>query len=305
VSFKRGQLEYFVAVVEDGQMTRAARRLHVAQPALSQAIAQMEGELGVKLLERHARGVTLTSAGEILYEKARLAVAATADALRTARSLARAQAGTIEFGFLGAPPGVDSPAQLEAFGLAYPEIDIRYRELSFPPSSTATWLADVDVAVCHSPPPDPDVWSHVVRTERRVVLAPRRHPLAMRAGLRVEEVTEETFVSLSPSVDAAWAGFWSLDDYRGGPPAKMTADHASGPQEVVAALAVRSAITTVPASVAAMVVNTFGELTSIPLAGAEPCRIALVGHNDRRNPLVTSLTSFAETLARRAAVAAA
>ena len=70
------QLRYFVTVAEEGQMTRAARKLHLAQPALSQAIAQLESELGIDLLVRHARGVTLTPAGETFVPKARLALAA-------------------------------------------------------------------------------------------------------------------------------------------------------------------------------------------------------------------------------------
>src|SRR6476646_12004519 len=72
--FRPGQLLYFVTVAEEGQVTRAARKLEIAQPALSQAIAQLEGELGLQLLERHARGGTLTAAGEICLPKARAAV---------------------------------------------------------------------------------------------------------------------------------------------------------------------------------------------------------------------------------------
>ena len=80
MGFKRGQLRYFVTVAEDGQMTRAARRLHIAQPALSQAISQLEAELGIELLVRHPRGVTLTPAGEAFLPKARAVVASEQDA---------------------------------------------------------------------------------------------------------------------------------------------------------------------------------------------------------------------------------
>ncbi len=71
------QFLYFVTVVEEGQITRAATRLHVAQPALSQAIAKLEDSVGVRLLERHARGVTPTPAGAAFLEKARAALTAT------------------------------------------------------------------------------------------------------------------------------------------------------------------------------------------------------------------------------------
>jgi DNA-binding transcriptional LysR family regulator len=295
--FKRGQLRYFVTVAEEGQMTRAAARLQIAQPALSQAIARLESELDLQLLERHARGVTLTADGQKFYAKARVALDACTDAIQTARSLARAGKGTIEFGFLGAPPGLDSPAHLEAFAETHPDIDIRYRELAFPSVPTASWLSEVDVAVCHLPPADPNVWSQLLRREPRVVLAPKRHSLAGRDELTVAEVMDETFIGLHPSIEPAWAGFWSLDDHRGEPPRQVTVDHAANPQEVLASLAVRRAITTVPASVAAIIVSVMTGVTAIPLRDAKPSTITLVGREDRRNALVAVLAAFAQNLA--------
>jgi DNA-binding transcriptional LysR family regulator len=291
--FKPGHLEYFVAVAEERQITRAARKLCIAQPALSQAIAQLEAHVGVRLVERHARGVTLTPAGESFLERARLAVAAERDAFETARSLARRQAGTIEFGFLGTPPGLDSPAPLSAFAQHHPAIDVRYRELTFPSASTSSWLAEVDVAVCHLPPVDPHVWVHPLRSEPRVVLAPKDHPLAGSTQLSVDDVLEERFIGLHPSIEHDWAGFWSLDDHRGGPPASVTPDRAINPQEVLASLSTRRAITTVPVSVAGVIVSVLPTVVAIPLHGADPCSIVLVGHEARSNQLVSALVAFA------------
>ncbi len=298
MNFKRGHLLYFVTVADEGQITRAARKLKLAQPALSQAIAQLESDLGFKLLERHARGVTLTRAGEAFLGNARAAVSAWSDAASTAQSMARVRRGTIEFGFVGVPPGLDSPGLLELFSRAHPQIDVCYRELPFPSTVTSSWLGEVDMAVCHRPPLESDVWAHVLRSEPRVVLAPRRHPLAKRSALSLAEVLDETFIGFHPSVEPAWAGFWSLDDHRGEPPRRLTADRASNPHEVLAALAVRRAITTVPASVAGLIPDVVPGVVAIPLRDANPATIVLVGHEDRANPLVETLLQFAREIGR-------
>jgi DNA-binding transcriptional LysR family regulator len=300
MAFRRGHLEYFVAVAEEGQVTSAARRLGVAQPAVSQAIAQLESETGLQLLDRHARGVRLTPAGESFYAKARLAVAATGDAISAARSLARAQQGTIEFGFLGAPPSIEGRIEMEGFAMAYPDIEVRYRDLPFPSRSTSAWLGEVDVAVCHLPPPDDAVWRKVIRREPRVVLIPREHRLAARDALDVADVLDETYVGFDSSVDPDWAGFWCLDDHRGGPPEHLTGDSAGNPQEVLAALGAESAITVVPLAAANVLSNVLASTAAVPLRDAAPARIALVGHRDQRNPLVAALLSYSDVLASAA-----
>jgi DNA-binding transcriptional LysR family regulator len=293
MEFRRGHLLYFITVAEEGQMTRAARKLHLAQPALSQAIAQLESDLGITLLDRHHRGVSLTPAGETFLVKARAVVSAWADAVATTQSLAEVGPGTIEFGFVGSPPGLDSPGPLEAFARLHPQIDIRYLELPFPTSPTASWLADVDVAVCHAPPKDPDAWSQVLRRDPRVLLAPNRHHLARRSELAVADVLDETFIGFHKSVEPAWAGFWSLDDHRGEPPEHATPDRAANAQEVLAALVMRDALTTVPASVARVILNALVGLVAIPLRDAEYATIVLTGREDRRTARVEALRAFA------------
>ena len=280
-------------------MTSAARRLGIAQPALSQAIAQLESELGLKLLDRHPRGVTPTRAGVAFYDKARVAVAASVAAESTARSLARGNEGAIDFGFLGAPPSIAGRLEMDSFAALHPDVVVRYRELPFPTRDTATWLAEVDVAACHRPPGHPAVWSRLLRRERRVALMRAAHPLAHSRVLSVAEVIDQTFVGFDPGVDPGWAGFWSLDDHRGAPPERITADRASNPQEVLAALGSGSAITLVPEAAALVLGSVMEGMAAVPVRDAARGEISLVGHTDRRNPLVRSLVEFADEYAAR------
>jgi DNA-binding transcriptional LysR family regulator len=294
--FKRGQLRNFVTVAEEGQMTRAARRLHLAQPALSQAISQMESELGIVLLERHARGVTLTAAGEAFLPKAHAALAAADDAALTARSLARAARCTMEVGFIGPPPTINAPELFAAFTDAHPEAKASFRELPFPHGATACWLEEVDVAFSHMPATDHGVCFQPVRTEPRAIVAPESHRLAQRSELTVAEVLDETFIGYHASVQAAWAGFHSLDDHRGGPPPRLTVERALTPPEMLAMMAARRAITTVPLSDAQIIQKTLRGVVAIPLIDAHPAVLSLAWREENHNPIVRALVAVARGL---------
>jgi len=294
--FRQNQLQYFVAVAEEGQITRAAEKLHIAQPALSQAITQLETDVGVELLERHARGVRLTAAGVVFLSKARAAVAADVDAFETAQRLARDRTHVVEFGFVVAAPGLHSPGPLRLLAKAHPEIEIRYRELPFPFTPTRSWLAEVDIVASHLPPADPDVWVRPFAHEPRVVLAAKGHPLAARETLKVADVLDETFIGFDPSADRGWAGFWSLDDHRGAPPRQVTGDAVANGQEVLAALALREAITTAPALVGTLLAGLQTGVVTIPLEDADPSEVVLAGRNDRRSRAVETMLAFFDSL---------
>jgi DNA-binding transcriptional LysR family regulator len=295
---KLQQLLYFVRVAEEGQMTRAAKSLHLAQPALSQAIAHLESQLGVELLERHPRGVDLTPAGKAFFAKARVALSAAADAELTAQSLTRAAKSMIELGFLGSPPMLDAPELFAAFAYLHPELEVSFRELPFPCGPTATWLEEVDVALCFSPTADPEVRIQPLRVEPRVLVVAKTHRLARRKQLTVEEVLDETFPGTHPAVDPVWAGFWQLDDHRGSPAPHLTSDRAINPHELAAIIASGRAITATPASNAENIVRALTSVVAIPLRGADPVTLSLVWSKDSPNPLVDAIVVAASNLAR-------
>jgi DNA-binding transcriptional LysR family regulator len=128
------------------------------------------------------------------------------------------------------------------------------------------------------------------------VLAAKDHPLAGRDALKVADVLDETFIGFDPSADREWAGFWSLDDHRGAPPRHVTADQVTNAQEVLAALALSTAITTAPAVVGALLAGLQARVVTIPLDDAQPSDVVLVGRNDRRSPAIETMLAFFRSL---------
>jgi DNA-binding transcriptional LysR family regulator len=117
-------LRYFVAIAEERSITRAAERLWIAQPGLSTQIRRLEDEIGVKLFERHTRGVDLTDAGELFLGRARATLAAADVALSTGRSLEAGVVGTVRLGLATEAPAQVVPSLLAAFGEDRPEVDV-------------------------------------------------------------------------------------------------------------------------------------------------------------------------------------
>jgi DNA-binding transcriptional LysR family regulator len=295
------QLRYFVTIADEGQMTRAAQRLHLAQPALSQAISQLEERLGVALFERHARGVSLTPAGETYLGKASAVLAALADAELTVEALARAAQQKINWGFISSPPMVDAPELFAQFRQAHPDGEASFRELSYPRISTAAWLREVDLALCYTPTPHPEVSIVPVRSEPRVILMSEDHRLARRRSLSLQDVLDETFCGTDPSLEPVRVGFWQLDDHRGVPPRDITPDRATNPQETVAAVASGRCVAAAPASSSANLLRALPGMGVIArhLRDAAPTMLSLVAPTERENvnPMVDTMIRAARELA--------
>ena len=117
-------LRYFVAIAEERSFTRAAERLWIAQPGLSQQMLALERELGVQLLERHPRGISLTQAGELFLERARVALAATDAAAATGGDLQAGVIGSVRLGMAGGPGWPLTSDFLQRFGRVRPGVEL-------------------------------------------------------------------------------------------------------------------------------------------------------------------------------------
>jgi DNA-binding transcriptional LysR family regulator len=183
------ELAYFLAVADELHFGRAATRLGIAQPALSKAVRQLERRLGVTLLERTSRAVTLTEAGRVLTREARVALeAVSAAALRTQR------AGTRDPRLiLALKPGGDAgllPAILAAYER---EPGVLPGEVAFG-ADPAGMLRDghADAALLYAPPNElSGLDSETLLTETPVAVLPASHPLAQRVSLRMADLAGE------------------------------------------------------------------------------------------------------------------
>jgi DNA-binding transcriptional LysR family regulator len=277
-----------VTVAHEGQMTRAAQRLQLAQPALSQAIARLETQVGVKLLERHPRGVTVTPAGAAFLEKAQATLAAIDEASATARSWASQEEGRLHAGFVSMTPPMLAGDLFPRFSAAYPAVTIEWRELGYPRQDARSWLGDADVALIWFAPSIPGLASQPIRTSPMVAVVADGHPLASRTELRVQDLFDETFPGIV-GCDPVWLGNWGLDAYRGAP-ARRTDDGAKTPEEVAWIVSSGRAITTVPEIVAVPYAHL--GIRAIPLIDARPASLELVWPEGAATPLVEDLVNL-------------
>jgi DNA-binding transcriptional LysR family regulator len=194
VSVELRELRYFVAVAEELHFTRAAERLHMAQPPLSAAIRRLEQRLGAELLERTSRSVRLTAAGAVLLERGR-ALLEQADALEAAvREVDGAPVGRVALGLSPTARFGPAPALLAACANAAPGVMLYPRE-----DTTGALLRELragrlDLALAFCPPPDDGLARARLADEPAVAHLPAAHPLAGAPALDLAELARETFV---------------------------------------------------------------------------------------------------------------
>ena len=189
-------LRYFRAVAEERHFGRAALRLHMAQPPLSQQIRHLEDELGVTLLRRSTRRVDLTPAGEAYLERVREILAAVDAAGDEAQRVDAGLEGRLAVGCVGSATYSLLPALARALREELPGIDFTFRgEMLVPEQVDALRTGVIDLALLRTPLDDDAALTvHHLRHERLIVALPDGHRLALRERVRVADLREEEFI---------------------------------------------------------------------------------------------------------------
>jgi DNA-binding transcriptional LysR family regulator len=189
-------LRYFLAVGEEQHFRRAAKRLRVAQPALSRQIQDLEEEIGFKLFERLPRGVKITDAGKLFLGDARRILQEVNDSLGRAQRIALGQSGTLRIGFVESISwhGI-VPDSLRDFRQRKPDVELQLRSLTSLDQMAAIHSGSLDAGYgLPSAKPDHGLAHLQIGIIRQVLAVPSGHPLTKRKHIRLKDLVNEPFV---------------------------------------------------------------------------------------------------------------
>jgi DNA-binding transcriptional LysR family regulator len=286
------ELRYFIAVAEHGNFTRAAACLGLAQPPLSAAIAKLERKLGVSLLERTSRRVSLTPAGAALLEQGRIAVEAASAAVERARR-AGIQPARLT---VAVKPGTGTGLLHKIMQRCtedpqMPEVHLLFGHPGGPAAAVRGGTADV--AILRAPFDRRGLDTELLLTEPRVAVLPAAHRLADRPGLRRADLAGEPMPRWAGQPDPAAAAYWT-----GGLPAGQA---PPGPEindmsQLLDAVALGNAVAYVPVSLADQYRSAAG-VVFVPVADLSPSETMVAWPDTSRSPAVAAFVRTAVEVA--------
>ena len=292
-------LRYFVAVAEELNFTRAAKRLGINQPPLSLQIQQLEKELGTPLFYRRTRGVELTNPGKLLLEEARVILKQVEQAKTDVKRRARGETGRINIGSAGATyfhPLI--PAIIREYRTDYPDVVL------FPQASNTSLLIAqlhagcLDIAIVRPPLGDSEgVALDVLVDEPAVMVVPTGHPLSRSASAPLRAFAKETFVLFprehNPAVyDLLIAACQSAGF------SPILGQQAPQIVSTIPLVAAGLGVAMVPRSMRRILPDA---VVYLPIDGAAPrALIALAHRHGDRSPAVQNFAAVARRMARSA-----
>jgi DNA-binding transcriptional LysR family regulator len=187
---------YFAAVAQYLNYSEASRRLHVAQPAISQTILDLEEEIGVKLFLRSNRNVRLTAAGTALLAEVESILKRSDDAKRAAQRAARGEVGILRIGFIAPATAPILPPLVQTYLRQYPGVELQLQHMNPDAQLAAFDKGALDLGLSRPLPPErrPCFEEEVVYTDYLRAVLPPKHPLAKEREIKLEKLASEPFV---------------------------------------------------------------------------------------------------------------
>jgi len=191
-------LRYFVVVAEELHFTRAAERLNMAQPPLSQQIHQLENELGVELFYRTKRQVKLTAAGKILLKNVYKILNDIEKACDSAQRAHRGEMGKIIVGFTGSATFDILPNLIQTYRRKFPLVNLAVLQLSTTDQIHSLLNGEINIGILCAPIENSELKFEVIRQEPFIIAMPKDHPLASKSTpIEVQELSKELFIMTS------------------------------------------------------------------------------------------------------------
>lgn len=194
MSLELRQLRYFIAVAEELHFTRAAERLGITQPPLSQQIQRLEAELGIALFTRDNRGVTLTEAGSAFLDGARRTLAEAERALHQVERVMRGEVGSLTIGTVSSAWHGLLPRVLRNYRKHYPGVEIAATSVSTTEQVERLLTGSLDVGLLRSPIDQPGLATEVMIPDSLMVALPASHPLADYEQIELSALADDPLV---------------------------------------------------------------------------------------------------------------
>lgn len=269
-------LRYFIAVAEEGSFINAAeRRLYTSQPSLSRQIRDLELEVGAKLLERKARGIVLTAAGQVFLDNARLVLMQLDATVEAARRAEQPRRAGFSIGFLAGQEVTWLSQTLRILQEEAPDTDITISSLPSPELANALMQNRMDVALLRRETQTAGLGFRLLIKEPLVVILPAHHRLAKQKSIKPQALARESFIAgstkLAPVVRSAVKEYAASCGIRLN--SKYDAETISGGMSLVAST---GCLMLLPLYVTKMLVPS---VVARPLAGEPPTVDLVLGYN--------------------------
>ncbi|MEG4013016.1 MULTISPECIES: LysR family transcriptional regulator [unclassified Microcoleus] len=240
-------LRYFIAVAEELNFTRAAEKLHMAQPPLSQQIQHLEAELGFQLFRRTKRTVQLTAAGQVFFEESQKIMQQVDRAIQLGRQTSRGELGQLTVGFVSSAAHNVVPPILQAFRTRCRAVKLELHELTTNEQLQRLREGRIDIGFVRPPVEEDGINSEIVFREPLMVALPETHPLTDRPYVELRELSGEPFILFGRSqAPGLYDAIVSLCQQAGFSP--IAGQEAIQMQTIISLVAAEMGVAIVPAS---------------------------------------------------------